>query len=647
MSKPINLGGVPVSSPSLNNPTRCAEAIVDRVGRDIRMAVPIGIGKPILLIDALYRLAEADRRVKLSIFTGLTLTRPRSRNTLERRFVAPLLDRLFATYSEPLYVAALEQGRLPANIAVTEFFLQAGAWLASGAAQRSHASLNYSHVAGHLERIGANVFAQLVAQNPADDARLSLSSNTDVTLDMLPYIGARRRSGLPVVVAGELNSNLPYMPGEAEIGRDQFDVMLEPQGEPYALFAPPKQPVSLADYAMALHATTLIKDGGTLQIGIGSFADALTHALILRHQQNSAFRALVDKLEAPMGCGAELAPFDVGLYGCTEMLVDGFLALKAAGILKRKVPVSNGGTAVLHAGFFVGNPSFYRRLREMPTEELAEICMTSISFTNTLRGDAARKQAERPYARFVNTAMTASLLGTLAADTLEDGRVVSGVGGQLDLVSMAHRLPGARSIVAVRSTRRLNRRSISNVLWRQANATIPRSLRDIVVTEYGVADLRGKSDRDTIVQMLAVADSAFQPQLRGEAQRAGKLEPDFVLPDRAMHNRSQRIEAALAPARQQGLLPAFPLGSDMTETEALLVAPLQDMKEASYGALLRFLALGMVAGRLNPAECAALKRLGLDAPRTARDRALGAIVTGALRFRGRSPDVVGRTGEDR
>ena len=55
--------------------------------------------------------------------------------------------------------------------------------------------------------------------------------------------------------------NLPYMPGEAEIGRDQFDVMLEPEGEPYALFAPPKQPVSLADYAMALHATTLIKDG--------------------------------------------------------------------------------------------------------------------------------------------------------------------------------------------------------------------------------------------------------------------------------------------------------------------------------------------------------------------------------------------------
>jgi hypothetical protein len=48
---------------------RCAEAIVDRVGRNLRLAVPISIGKPILLVDALYRLAEADRRVQLAIFT--------------------------------------------------------------------------------------------------------------------------------------------------------------------------------------------------------------------------------------------------------------------------------------------------------------------------------------------------------------------------------------------------------------------------------------------------------------------------------------------------------------------------------------------------------------------------------------------------
>jgi acyl-CoA hydrolase len=173
---------------------------------------------------------------------------------------------------------------------------------------------------------------------------------------------------------------------------------------------------------MALHAATLIRDGGTLQIGIGSFGDALTHALVLRHNNNSAFRRLLEKLGVPLLAGAELSPFTRGLYGCTEMLVDGFLALKRAGILSRRVAAPNGDSSVLHAGFFVGNRAFYRQLKEMPPELLAELCMTAISFTNTLDGDAARKRADRQHARFVNSAMSATLLGAVSSDALEDGR---------------------------------------------------------------------------------------------------------------------------------------------------------------------------------------------------------------------------------
>src|SRR6185436_5544586 len=291
-------------------------------------------------------------------------------------------------------------------------------------------------------------------------------------------------------LAGEVNANLPYMPGEAEVERGEFDVLLE-SSESYDLFAPPKEPVSLADYAMALHAATLIRDGGTLQIGIGSFADAFTHALILRHTRNAEFRALIARLGTPLHADAELTPFASGLYGCTEMLVDGFLALRRAGILKRRVAMRDGRGAILHAGFFVGNHAFYRELRDMPRAELEEIAMTAISFTNTLHGDADLKRAHRQHARFVNTAMVATLLGSVSSDQLEDGRVVSGPGGQHDLVAMAHELDGARSIIAVRSTRRQNRKTVSNLVWRYANATLPRALRDIIVTEYGIADLRG------------------------------------------------------------------------------------------------------------------------------------------------------------
>ena len=132
-------------------------------------------------------------------------------------------------------------------------------------------------------------------------------------------------------------------------------------------------------------------------------------------------------------------------------------------------------------------------LRELPAEVLDLIAMTGIAFTNTVTGEEATKREQRHDARFVNTAMVATLLGAVSSDQLEDGRVISGAGGQHDLVAMAHALDGARSIIGLRSTRRQNRRTVSNIVWRYANATVPRQLRDIVVTEYGIADLRGKA----------------------------------------------------------------------------------------------------------------------------------------------------------
>jgi acyl-CoA hydrolase len=614
-----------------SDPVRCAEAIVDRVGHDLALAMPIGIGKPVTLVNALYRLVEADRRLRLRIFTGLTLVRPSYRTDLERRFVAPLLDRLFGTYPDLTYAKALRSGTLPPNIEVTEFFLQAGAWLGNAQVQQRYTSLNYSEVAHNLARLGTNTFAQLVAPDPQGSGRVSFSSNTDVTLDMLPYMASRRRAGAPLALAVEINANLPYMPGAAEVDAAQCDIVLETDRPHHELFAPPKEPVSLADYAMALNAAALIKDGGTLQIGIGSFSDALAHALVLRHTRNAEFRALVARLGVSLPADADLAPFSTGLYGSTEMLVDGFLALMRAGILRRPVTDEDGREVVLHAGFFVGNQAFYRELREMPRAMLDRIAMTGIAFTNTLAGNAELKRAQRVDARFVNTAMVVTLLGAVSSDQLEDGRVVSGAGGQHDLVAMAHALDGARSIIGVRSVRRSNRRTRSNIVWRYANATVPRQLRDIVVTEYGIADLRGRSDRDTVAAMLGVADSAFQAALTGEAQRAGKLEARYRLPERARANRPERIEAALAPARREGLLPDFPLGTEMTETEQALAPRLSSLKSAGYGELIGTLLAGLRRGTAGTLERAALERLSLVAPQGARERILRSIVLGALR----------------
>jgi acyl-CoA hydrolase len=613
-----------------SDPVRCAEAVVDRAGRDLALAMPIGIGKPVHLANALYRLAEADRSLRLRIFTGLTLVRPAYRTSLERRFVEPLLDRLFGGYPDVAYSGALRGEGLPPNIEVTEFFLQAGAWTGNARVQQSYTSLNYSQVAAHLQRTGANVFAQLVAPHPQHQARISLSSNTDITLDMRPYIAARRSAGQPLALAVEINANLPYMPGEAEFDLSEADVVLECEPPHYDLFAPPKEPVSLTDYAMALYAAALVRDGGTLQIGIGSFSDALAHALILRHTKNREFRLLLDDLGVPLPPGVQLAPFATGLYGCTEMLVDGFLALLRAEILRRRVTAADGREAVLHAGFFVGNQAFYRQLRELPAETLDLIAMTGISFTNTLVGDEASKREQRRHARFINTAMVATLLGAVSSDQLEDGRVVSGAGGQHDLVAMAHALEGARSIIGLRSTRRQDRRTVSNIVWRYANTTVPRQLRDIVVTEYGIADLRGKSDRDVIVEMLKVADAAFQPGLIEAAKRAGKLERSFERMPAWAGNRPERIAAALAPARRDGLLPAFPLGTEMTEVEQALAGSLTSLKSAGYADLMRMLWAG-VARSPHAGERSAVERMSLASAATLRERAMRALVLGALR----------------
>lgn len=612
------------------DPTRCAEAIIDQVGRNLVLAIPVGIGKPNLLVNALYALVEADRRLSLRILSGLTLVRPKYKSDLERRFAEPFVERLFGSWPDLAYAEAMRRGKLAPNVTVHEFFLQAGQWLSNPTMQQNYASLNYSHVHTHVQREGVNVIAQLVAP-PRDGASYySLSSNTDVSLDLKDYIEARRKSGAPIAVVGEVNANLPFMGGAAAVARDSFDHIHEPPAPHFDLFAPPKEPVSITDYAMALHAATLIKDGGTLQIGIGSFADALTHALILRHTQNARFRELVGRLGEPPAAGAEYEPFQQGLYGCSEMLVDGFLALRRAGILKRRV--DDAGRAVLvHAGFFLGSSAFYDELRSLPDDARDEIAMTSISFTNTLAGDAAAKIAQRRDARFINTALAATLLGAVSSDQTEDGRVISGIGGQGDFVAMAHDIPDARSIIAVRSTRAQGSRATSNIHWRHGNTSIPRQLRDIIVTEYGIADIRGRTDREVVSAMLAVTDARFQSQLRQSAVAAGKLPADFKLSSDATDNTPSRVEAALAAARRDGLLPSFPLGTEMTEIEQALLPALGKLRRASMPRLLGYVLQGAMPGELPRGAKEKLERLDLAQASSMKDKAMRALVLGALR----------------
>jgi Acetyl-CoA hydrolase/transferase C-terminal domain len=610
-----------------SDPDEIAEDIIRDVGKKLVVGLPLGLGKANHIANALYARASADRAIDLTFFTALTLEKPKPKNLVQWRFIAPVIDRLFGDYPDLAYAEAQRQGRLPPNIRVVEFFFLAGRWLHVPSAQQNYISANYTHAASYLIAAGLNVVTQLVAKRVVDGRpRYSLSCNTDTTLDAL---AARAGGRANFRLVGQVNSELPFMPGPGDLAGDEFSAVLESPACEFSLFSPPAEPISDVRYAIGLHATTLVRDGGTLQIGIGQIGDAVAQALILRHHDNAEFRNLVGKL-APVAASPQTAPFEKGLYGVSEMITEGFVGLIEAGILKRAVD-----GVVLHGAFFLGPKAFYRAFREMSEEQIARIRMMPVSFTNELYGDEAGKRSARVDARFINNAMMVTLMGAVVSDALENGQVVSGVGGQYNFVAQAFALEGARSVLALESTRQAAAKPQSNIRWSYGHETIPRHLRDVIVTEYGVADIRGKSDAEVIAALLAIADSRFQDELARAAKDAGKLPRHHEIPAQARENIPERIAAALKGAREAGLLPSYPFGSDFTEVERRLIPALQILQEAQPKPLL--LARLLLRGMTHPPDAAGrecLARLGLDKPTTFAERMYRALVNAALQESG-------------
>jgi len=705
----------------------CVARIVERAGGELRVAAPLGLGKPNVLLNALYRRVAGDAALRLDIYTALSLARPQPKSDLERRFVEPFLARHFGEdYPDLLYVAAQKAGTLPANVRIHEFYVQSGAMLGVESAQRDYASMNYTHVARDLVDRDINVIVQLIAaREEAGRIRYSLACNPDVTADLLDRMrdaGAAR----PYVV-GIVHPDLPFVGNEAEVEADFFDALLFDQANRHTLFALPRAPIDPVEYAIGLHASALVRDGGTLQIGIGALSDAIVHALLLRQRDNAAYRAALAAVGAQTGAGTLAARiggldgFATGLYGASEMVMDGFMHLAEAGILRRRVyddyaleqaledgsiedtlhahaadalyacgalgpyidkaefarllrfgllpegaqlafttlllpdgsslPLDLGNAEArtqwnrvlagrrlregryLRGAFYLGSKAFYAWLRGLDGAAFDGLSMTRVSDINQLYGGRESLDAlQRRDARFFNTCMMATLLGAATSDALADGQVISGVGGQYNFVAMAHALTDGRSVLLLRATREHAGRTESNILWNYGHTTIPRHLRDIYVTEYGVADLRGKSDEDCILAMLAIADARFQDGLAAQAKAAGKLRRDFAIPAAWRANTGENLMTALKRGELSAHFPAYPFGSDFDETELRLLPALTRLKalsarksEMAFFLLRAFTSSPPVAD----AEML-LARLNLHRPATLAEKLMRRLVLAAL-----------------
>ena len=612
-----------------------ADAVIRSVGNIIVMGVPIGIGKAAHVVDALFARALADPDLSLTIFTGLTLEKPVAGSDLERRFLEPLAERLFGDWPTPAYATAQNAGRLPDNIEVHEFYLRPGAYLGNPLVQQSYASISYSHVVTELMRLGVNVIAQLVAKDASRPETFSLGSNPEITLDLLPELERQRNEGRRVAIVGQVNDELPFMTGDAELPADRFDFVLDAPDCQFSLFGLPNRRVSGADYATAMHVASLVPDGGTLQIGIGSLSDAVAHCLELRHNNPDLFRDVLERL--PGGTATErrnalpvhVEPFNEGLFASTELLSDALFALFEAGLVKR--PADDADPAVIHAGFFVGSSALYEKLRNLPAESKSRINMTSISNVNTLFGDEQRKRQQRRLASFVNETMMVTLLGAAVSDGLDDGRVVSGVGGQFDFVAMAHALADAQSILMCRARRLHQGKARSNIRWSYGHVTVPRHHRDVYVTEYGIAATRGLSDRAVIEAMINVADSAFQDELVDAAKKAGKLPAGYIIPADARDNLPASIDRVFKSPDVQPHFPAFPLGTQLTPTEQHLAAALGWLQNLAARPLANISGLAAAAVRGGDGDHGdALARMGLEQASGFKQRMLTRLLRHAL-----------------
>ncbi len=576
--------------------------VITTCGPDIRLATILGLGKPNRLINALYDTVKDRSDLSLTIFTALSLNPPEPSSDLESRFLTPFVERLYGKdFPRLKYADDMKAGRLPENIHVEEFYTQPGSYVKSAQGQQNYNSLNYTEVADALSTKGINVVFQRVSVN--ETGHYSLSSNTDLTQDVLDRI---QQSGQPrPLCVGEVDHNLPWVGGKAAMPSQFFDAIVSVSSTNDRVFALPRQPVNDGDFAIGFYASLLVKDGGTLQIGIGALADALCYALVLRHTDNSLYRKIINALNPDIlsstlvqefgGC----EPFETGVYGCSEMVNEGFRVLVEHGIMKRRVvdnltlmrkqntgelsaeeqeTIESEGK-YLRGGFYLGSPEFYQWIEEQGAQSNT-LEMDRIGRINSVTGpDYELEVEQRRHARFMNICMMATPLGGAASETLPDGRVVSGVGGQYNFVSMAADLPEARSVLMFHAARGDNQES--NVRWNLSNLTIPRHLRDIYVTEYGIADLRFASDEECIKRMIRVSAAGSATNLKETAVAAGKLNASFDVSAIKQQNSPDILESRLSEFRRSGSLIDYPLGSDFTPVEQKLVTALQILKRST------------------------------------------------------------------
>jgi acetyl-CoA hydrolase len=277
------------------------------------------------------------------------------------------------------------------------------------------------------------------------------------------------------LVIAQVNPELPWTHGDTAIEPAAIDMLVPAAAPPIEL---PGRPAGRIDRAIADHVARLIPDRATIELGLGAIPQAVTNALGRKQ----------------------------GLGVHSGAIGDGIADLMEAGIVDNRHKEID--PAVTVATMLMGTSRLYRFADRNPA---IQIRATSYTHDALVLGNFRRFVA-------INGALEVDLTGQVNAETAR-GRHIGLVGGQMDFIRAANRAAEGRSIIALQSTDRERTRSRIVAKLADGIVTTPRAEADFVVTEHGIAELRGRTLAERARALVAVADPAFCAELEQASKR--------------------------------------------------------------------------------------------------------------------------------
>jgi 4-hydroxybutyrate CoA-transferase len=280
----------------------------------------------------------------------------------------------------------------------------------------------------------------------------------------------------------QVNPRMPRTYGESIIHVSELDYFVEAEDELFEL-----QPPTISDVEKAIgeHCASLVEDGSTLQLGIGGIPDAVM--LFLKDKKN------------------------LGIH--SEMIADGTLELINSGVINNSLKTENKGKCAI--GFLMGTRALYDYAHENPA-----VAMFPVDYVNHPMVIARQYKMVS-----INSAMQTDLMGQVNAEAIGFNQF-SGVGGQVDFIRGASMSDDGKSIIAMPSvTVKKDGAVISKIvpfLDEGAPVTTSRCDIDYIVTEYGIAPLKGKSLRQRAKNLISIAHPDVRDGLKEEFEKRFK-----------------------------------------------------------------------------------------------------------------------------